>query len=76
MTEKDNRLGVHKTHCCIIHGCKYGREDCPVVNGEVQQKYLCEDCDREHIKSVDDLIAMHQLGIRRCHECGSLYVTE
>jgi hypothetical protein len=32
------------SHCCVIRGCKYGYEDCPVVNGEVIQEYVCEDC--------------------------------
>ena len=38
-------IGVHATHCCKWHGCKYGDPDCPVVSGEVEQEYLCEDCD-------------------------------
>ena len=39
-------IGTHQTHCCIIHGCKYGEdEDCPVVTGKVIQTYFCEDCD-------------------------------
>ncbi len=37
-------IGVHATHCCKWHGCKYGDPDCPIVNGEVEQEYLCEDC--------------------------------
>lgn len=37
-------IGVHASHCCKWHGCKYGDPDCPVVSGEVEQKYLCEDC--------------------------------
>lgn len=37
-------MSVHSTHCCKIHGCKYGDEDCPVVNGEEVQEYPCEDC--------------------------------
>lgn len=36
-----------ETHCCILHGCKYGYDDCPVVLGEVKQQYLCEDCSDE-----------------------------
>lgn len=39
-----NNLGVHQTHCCSIHGCKYGDEDCPVVRGVIIQDYPCEDC--------------------------------
>lgn len=39
-----SRYGVHETHCCETHGCKYGDEDCPVVLGIVKQKYECESC--------------------------------
>lgn len=37
-------IGVHAAHCCKWHGCKYGDPDCPVVTGEVEQRYKCEDC--------------------------------
>ena len=48
-------IGVHASHCCKWHGCKYGDPDCPVANGEVEQEYLCEDCyedleDEEWVK--------------------------
>jgi hypothetical protein len=36
--------GVHSSHCCKWHGCKYGDPDCPVVTGKVKQEYLCEYC--------------------------------
>jgi len=40
------KWGVHETHCCILHGCKYGNHDnCPVCQGLIKQEYLCEDCD-------------------------------
>ena len=39
-----SKFGVHKTHCCIQHGCKYGDDDCPVVLGIIKQEYVCEDC--------------------------------
>lgn len=42
-----DKIGVHKTHCCILHGCKYGDHDCPVVNAEVRQDYFCETCSFE-----------------------------
>lgn len=49
------RWGVHETHCCKKHGCKYGKhEDCPVVLDLVKQAYSCqtgfdmeEDCFEE-----------------------------
>lgn len=40
--QMDRNIGVHATHCCKICGCKYGDEDCPVVNGEVVSEYPCE----------------------------------
>lgn len=43
--EERRRRGVHGSHCCAEHGCKYGSdEDCPVVKGEVKQEYPCETC--------------------------------
>ena len=44
---KEN-YGVHISHCCYIHGCKYGDKDCPVASGEVAQKHLCYDCTEEY----------------------------
>jgi len=43
----ENLINKHKScssHCCILHGCKYGHEDCPVCLGVVKQGYLCEYC--------------------------------
>lgn len=37
-------VGVHETHCCSTHGCKYGDSDCPVASGELRQLYDCEEC--------------------------------
>lgn len=42
--DKDMEPEVHANHCCVIHGCKYGDEDCPVVLGKVKQEYKCEFC--------------------------------
>jgi len=45
MTDKINiEDEVHRTHCCVIHGCKYNDKQCPVANGQVKQKYICQDC--------------------------------
>jgi hypothetical protein len=46
-----DRVGVHATHCCTDHGCKYNYlgEDCPVTTGEVEQEYPCEYCDDEFL---------------------------
>jgi len=42
--EFENKHKACPTHCCIIHGCKYGHEDCPVYLGKIKQVYLCEYC--------------------------------
>jgi hypothetical protein len=39
------KWGVHETHCCKKHGCKYGDIDCPVKLGLTVQKYECEQGD-------------------------------
>ena len=40
-----SKYDVHAAHCCKFHGCKYGDENCPVVNGKVEQLYPCWNCD-------------------------------
>lgn len=47
-------FGVHRTHCCTKHGCKYGREDCPVVKGRIDQSGPCEQCGLEESGYYDD----------------------
>jgi hypothetical protein len=42
--EPVDRTGVHATHCCTRHGCKYGNAACPVKAGTVAQVYACEHC--------------------------------
>lgn len=42
-----DQWGVHSTHCCSKHGCKYGDNDCPVVLELVEQAYPCEWCREE-----------------------------
>jgi hypothetical protein len=39
------RTGVHITHCCALHGCKYSDQNCPVAARRAPQAYLCELCD-------------------------------
>ncbi len=40
--------GVHRTHCCFEHGCKYCYDDCPISIGLIKQDFPCETCDEEH----------------------------
>lgn len=38
-------IGVHVSHCCAMHGCKYGDgENCVVENKSHKQDYPCEAC--------------------------------
>jgi hypothetical protein len=57
---RDPKIGVHQTHCCVEHGCKYGEMDCPVALGTVTQDYPCEDCD-------DVLPTVQSVGMREVH---------
>jgi hypothetical protein len=41
---------IHASHCCLEHGCKYGDNNCPVVTGEIKQKYECEECKIDKLK--------------------------
>jgi hypothetical protein len=41
--------GVHETHCCSKHGCKYCDTDCPVVLGLTEQQYPCEWCKEDEL---------------------------
>lgn len=55
MTQKEDtviqllstNIGVHRTHCCKEHGCKYTAINCPVENGSIQQEGPCESCEWE-----------------------------
>ena len=70
-------VGVHETHCCVDHGCKYGDEYCPVASGEVKQLYECEECQEEHprdkatrevIKLAQDLVDLRDYDARASEE--------
>jgi hypothetical protein len=45
-----------QSHCCILHGCKYGEDTCPVSTGIVIQDYACESCSWEGLETVSDVI--------------------
>ena len=51
----EEKWGVHKGHCCVFHGCKYGHDSvCPVVQEKVVQAYECEYCDPEMLHPNPD----------------------
>lgn len=43
----DSHKDVHTEHCCSVHGCKYGDDDCSVAVGKKIQSFPCEACDYE-----------------------------
>ena len=49
---KKDDWGVHQTHCCFKHGCKYGfdaiQKECPVYTGKIKQEHPCEYCDGDN----------------------------
>ena len=49
-----DKWGVHETHCCEKHGCKYGYNDCPVEIGLVKQMYECELGDEMNDPCYED----------------------
>ena len=58
--------GVHATHCCVEHGCKYGDPDCPVKRLRVKQEHPCEWCsgdehdpspEQVRFRNLQDLLA-------------------
>ena len=42
--EPEENRDVHTEHCCVIHGCKYGKDDCPVTSDIKRQSHACESC--------------------------------
>jgi hypothetical protein len=46
--------GVHNTHCCKIHGCKYNDPDCPVEFGDLMGVY-CDEC----VESAKGVLLSH-----------------
>ena len=67
-----SKYGVHQTHCCLLHGCKYGDEGCPVVLKIIEQKYPCEDCDIQEIKDNQNLKKVLAGEHKQCPNCGHI----
>ena len=57
-------IGVHATHCCLEHGCKYGDDDCPVMMGTVDglSAEECEHCIEDIKRFVE---AFHRINAPR-----------
>lgn len=70
-----NNHNACPSHCCPIHGCKYGHEDCPVVLRKVAPTYpnnngceLCEDLGYVTLKMSRKRAL--ELGLLTCGNCG------
>jgi len=69
---KADKIGVHRAHCCRLHGCKYGDEDCPVAKGEVNQFFPCEACGQDGIFTLSEVFAVVGGKAKTCPHCGHL----
>lgn len=59
---REREIGTHVTHCCAMHGCKYGRKHyCPVELKTHKQEYPCEYC--VDVKEAEEQIAQLQTEI-------------
>jgi len=64
---------VHTEHCCLLHGCKYGKDDtCTVVTKAAPQSYTCECCSAEGIEDVATLNKILHGTTPRCQHCGHI----
>ena len=64
---------VHTEHCCIIHGCKYGKDDeCTVMLRISPQSYPCESCNNDGIESIEQLNKVLKGEIKCCKHCGHI----
>lgn len=48
----DSNKNVHTEHCCFVHGCKYGDDDCPVATGKQMQSFPCESCKDPYLRGI------------------------
>ena len=44
----NNHASCYGGHCCILHGCKYNHDDCPIVTEKEVQEGGCEECGLIH----------------------------
>mgnify|MGYP001610754264 CR=1 FL=1 len=65
-------IGVHTSHCCVLHGCKYGYSNCPVCLRKADQEHICEDCSEDGIRNLKDIRGILSGKIKRCEYCGHI----
>jgi len=57
-------------HCCVIHGCKYCFDDCPVVTEQEPQLGACYECHEDH-QAEDHDVLEYDNAPYGCPHCGS-----
>lgn len=65
---------VHTEHCCVLHGCKYGKDDiCTVTQKIAPQSFICETCNDYGITTLE---MVHQIAntdkVKCCPHCGHI----
>jgi len=61
---------VHTEHCCIRHGCKYGKDDeCTVMTKRAPQRYICERCEEDGLRDLTDLRLVLSGTTQTCPYC-------
>lgn len=59
---------VHTEHCCILHGCKYDKDNvCTVVHKIVPQSNICESCDV--FAGIHDLNTLNKVMVGEIPRC-------
>lgn len=64
-----SKIDVHTEHCCIIHGCKYGKDDCTVETKKFTQSFPCEICEtNKEEPMLQDIIRLRDelINKRKC----------
>lgn len=71
---------AHTEHCCVKHGCKYGRWQgpCSVVDGGKPQSYMCYQCSDWLDENWDLVLLLNEMwdkGFDRGYGAGLSVVT-
>lgn len=68
--DSDKHNCCYGGHCCVLHGCKYDYDDCPIVTEERPQEGGCETCGLIHSGYFDEE-PEYEDAPYGCPHCGS-----
>lgn len=68
--------GIHTSHCCHKHGCKYAlhagdEASCPVMTGALRQEFPCEFCEedeKDENETADAIVAWLENRVKELRE--------